>query len=329
MAEAGAADPAAPRGLRRSIGPIGAALSGVGIILGAWIYVLIGEAAGLTGNILLLSFSLGAILAATTGLSYCELATMYPEAGASAAYTHEAFGPHVAFVCGWTTIVVALLAASTVAIGFGGYLAELISGGPEHLFALAALVLCTAIALVGTGETVRVAGAFAIIEASGLVAVIAFGLPYVGNVDMLAATAYLGGILAAAAVVFFAYQGFEQIATLAEEVHDPSRNLPIAFMGAIKLTGVLYVAVAIVAVSVVDTAALARGHAPLALVIHTAAGERVADTLAVGALFATFNTILLSFATGARSAYGMAHAGYSRVRWLASTMIARHRGWQS
>ncbi len=308
MPAAEVAGRATSRGLRRSIGPIGAALSGVGIILGAGIYVLIGEAAGLTGNILWFAFLLGAILATTTGLSYSELATMYPESGASAAYTHEAFGPRVAFICGWMTIVVALLAASTVAVGFGGYLAELI-GGPERLFAIIAVVLCTAIALTGPGETVRVAGTFAVIEAGGLLAVIAFGLPYVGDADLMKATAGLGGVLAAAAVVFFAYQGFEQIATLSEEVHNPSRNLPIAFMVAITITGVLYVAIAVVAVSVVDADALAEGNAPLALVMETAAGRRAADALAVGALFATFNTVLLSLATGARSAYGMAQRG--------------------
>ncbi|RLT33967.1 MAG: amino acid permease [Chloroflexi bacterium] len=325
MAAASTADPRASQGLRRSIGPIGAALSGVGIILGAGIYVLIGEPAGLTGNILWLAFLLGAILATATGLSYCELATMYPEAGASAAYTHEAFGPQVAFVCGWMTIVVALLAASTVAIGFGGYLAELV-GGPERAFALAALLLCTAIALVGPGETVRVAGTFAIIEAGGLLAVIAFGLPHIGDANLLASTAGLGGVLAAAAVVFFAYQSFEQIATLAEEVHNPSRNLPLAFMVAITITGVLYVAVAVVAVSVVDADALAEGSAPLALVMETAAGGRAADALAVGALFATFNTVLLSLATGARSAYGMAQRGLL-PRILARAHEARQTPW--
>ena len=114
------------------------------------------------------------------------------------------------------------------------------------------------------------------------------------------------GLLAGAALVFFAYEGFEEIATLSEEVENPTRNIPLALLIAISVTTLLYVAVTAIAVSVVPVAELAGDSSPLASVVRVAANDRLADALSVVALFATFNTVLLLLATGPRAMYGMA-----------------------
>ncbi|MGE3857290.1 MAG: amino acid permease, partial [Dehalococcoidia bacterium] len=135
-------------GLHRTVGLLGASLSGIAIVLGAGIYVLVGEAAGISGNAVWASFVVAALLAAGTGLSYAELTSMFPEAGAAAAYAKEAFGTRVAFVTGWMDVVVTAIAAPAVALGFGSYLAAL-TGQPPVLLAVAVLLVCAAIVLIG------------------------------------------------------------------------------------------------------------------------------------------------------------------------------------
>lgn len=293
-----------PQRLHRTVGPIGASLSGIGIVLGAGIYVLIGEAAGEVGNGAWLAFLIGAVLAAATGLSYAELTSTIPEAGAAAAFAEESFGPRIGFVTGWIDILVNTVAAPAVAIGFAGYFASLI-GGNEPLLVAATILVCAGIALVGVGETIKLASLFAIIEAAGLILVIVVGAPFLGDVNLFELDHGPTGLLAGAALVFFAYTGFEEIATLSEEVENPSRNIPLALIIAIVFTTILYVAVTIVAVSVIPAAELSGDSSPLASVVRVATNDRVADVLSVVALFATFNTVLLVLATGARAMYGM------------------------
>ena len=107
----------AESGLRRTVGPLGASLSGIGIVLGAGIYVLVGEASGEAGNAVWAAFLLAAFLAAATGLSYAELTAMIPESGAAAAYADEAFGSRAAFVTGWMDVIVNIVAVPAVALG--------------------------------------------------------------------------------------------------------------------------------------------------------------------------------------------------------------------
>ena len=295
-------------GLRRRIGLFGAAASGVGIVLGAGIYVLIGEAAGLAGNAVWASFLLGALLAAGTGLSYAELTAMFPEAGAAAAYAREAFGRRTAFVTGWMDVTVNAVGAPAVALGFGGYLATL-TGLDRTTIAAGVVLLCAAVALLGVAETIGLAAAFAAIEVAGLLFVTLVGLPHLGSVDLLQAHGGTTAVLGAAALVFFAYEGFEEIATLSEEVTDPIRNIPRALLIAIGVTTSLYVLVAAVAVSVVPWEQLAESTAPLAAVVSAVAGSRAGEVLSFVALFATFNTVLLLLATGPRAMYGMSRRG--------------------
>lgn len=290
--------------LRRTVGPWGASLSGIGIVLGAGVYVLIGEAAGEVGNAVWAAFLLGALLAAATGLSYAELTSMIPESGAAASFAEEAFGPRVGFVTGWMDVAVNVIAVPAVALGFGGYFADLI-GGDQTVVATLTVLLCAAIVAMGVGGTIRLASIFAVIEAAGLIIVVVVGVPFLGDVDLLDLDHGWTGLLAGAALVFFAYEGFEEIATLSEEVIEPTKNIPRALILAIGVTTALYVTVAAVSASVIGADALVEAAAPLAAVVEAAAGERMGDALSVVALFATFNTVLLILATGPRAMYGM------------------------
>src|SRR3972149_7651489 len=113
--------------LKRELGLLEVTLSGVGIILGAGIYAIIGKASGLTGNSLWISFAISALIAIFTGLSYAELSSLFPKASAEYEYTANAFGRRLAFIIGWLVILSGVIGASTVALGFGGYLKALFS----------------------------------------------------------------------------------------------------------------------------------------------------------------------------------------------------------
>lgn len=294
--------------LSRRLGLWATTLSGVGIILGAGIYVIIGAAAQDAGSALWIAFILAAALAGMTGLAYAELASMFPFAGASPVYVQEAFGPHAGFVLGWLRLFVSVLTAATVVIGFGGYLADLLSL-PPVASALLALLLSFAIIVVGVRETVAIAIVMTLMEASGLVLVLALGVDTIGSRSLLQMPHGVVGLMSGATLVFFSFEGFEQIATLSEETRDPTRNIPRAILLSIGISALLYALVAITATSVLSWQELANASSPLAEVAREAGGAGYANALASIALFATFNTALMMLATAARRAYGMANRG--------------------
>ncbi len=291
--------------LSRRLGLWSTSLSGVGIILGAGIYVIIGAATADAGSAVWLAFVLAALLAGMTGLAYAELASMFPQAGASPVYIREAFGRHAGFVLGWVRLSVSVISAAAVALGFGGYLADLLNA-PVIPTALLVLLLSFAIVVIGVRETIALAIVMTLLEAGGLLLVVGLGADTLGSRPLTEIPHGLGGLMTGAALVFFAFEGFEQIATLSEETRDPTRNIPRAILIAIAISTLLYVTVALVSTSVLPWEQLAISASPLAEVADAAGNGTFAMVLSVIALFATFNTALMMLATAARRAYGMA-----------------------
>jgi APA family basic amino acid/polyamine antiporter len=301
--------------LRRSLGLLETTVGGVGIILGAGIYVLVGEVAGKAGDTLWVSFAMAAVMAAAIGLCYAELASAFPRAGADYEYTRQALGQRAAFVVGWIIVIANLVAAAAVALGFGSYFTTFWDVGATPI-AIGALVVATLVAFSGIRESIRLAMVLTLIEAVGLVIVIVIGVPHVGDADLLSAKAGATGIFSGTALVFFAYIGFEQIATLSEETRDAARVIPKAILLSVGVTTALYLLVAIAAVSVLGWEALSASDAPLAAVAAEEFGDRASDLLAVIALFSTANTVLLLIVAASRLIYGMATGG-SLPRFLA------------
>lgn len=295
----------APRTLRRSLNLLETTLGGVGIILGAGIYALVGAVAGEAGNGTWLSFLLAAAMSATIGLCYAELASMFPRAGADYEYTRRALGGRSAFVVGWLMVIGNIIAAATVALGFAGYVAVFLDVD-VRVTAVVALAVATAIAFYGIEETVRVTIVGTLVEVAGLALVIAIGVPHLGEVDFLDFNKGVGGVLSGAALVMFAFLGFSQIATLAEEAEDARRVVPLAMVLSIAVTAALYVLVAVAAVAELGWEALSASEAPLAAVAASALGDRASDLVGVIALFSTANTMLLLLVAASRMVYGMA-----------------------
>jgi len=296
--------------LKRELGLLEVTLSGVGIILGAGIYVLIGQAAGLAGNALWLAFGLSAIIALLTGLSYAELSSMFPKAGAEYDYVANAFNKRLAFVIGWLVFLSGVLAAATVALGFAGYFAALTSV-PLIISAVVLLVLLTVLLGYGVKETARVAVIATLIEAAGLVLIIALGLPHLGSVNYWEMPQGFSGLFAASALIFFAYQGFESMVKFSEETRSPETTVPKALVLAVVISVIFYVLVALSVVSLLGWQEISVSKAPFSDIVSGTLGPDAAIVIAVVALFATANTALMSMYASSRVLYGM--AGSSRL----------------
>jgi APA family basic amino acid/polyamine antiporter len=297
-----------PGGLARELGLWEVTLSGVGIIFGAGIYALIGVAAGEAGNAVWLSFVISATAALFTALSYAELSSMYPRAGAEYEYTAEAAGEWLAFVVGWLIIFSGIVAAATVALGFANYLSAL-TGAPVTPVAALLLIALMALLLIGIRESTLVAVIFTVVEAGGLLLIIIAGIPYLGSVDYLEMPLGLPGVFSAAALVFFAFLGFEEMVKFSEETVSPERTVPRAILIALSICTVLYILVSISAVSVIGWEGLAASEAPFNAVAEAVWGEAGGTVLSVIALFATANTVLLLLLAASRISYGMARSG--------------------
>ncbi|MBU1939568.1 APC family permease, partial [Candidatus Micrarchaeota archaeon] len=308
--------PAEPE-LKRSVTLLEATIYGIGVIFGAGIYALIGETAGIAGNAMWLSFILAALIAAFTALSYAELSSIFPKSAAEYIYTKNAFrSKPFAFLIGWIMLLTGITAVSTVALGFGGYFAAL-SGLPLLPVALFMIAALSFLNFWGIKESARANIIFTLIESAGLVLIILIALPYFGSVDYFALPAgaasavpdiftFLSPVALAAGLIFFAYLGFEDMVNISEEINDARKNVPRALLLALAISTVVYILVAISVVSVVPYEELASSPAPLSLVAEKALGSSAGFLLAIIALFATANTVLVMLIAASRRLYGMA-----------------------
>ena len=224
--------------LKRSLGLLEVTFSGMGVILGAGIYALIGEAAGLAGNAVWLSFVLAALVAVFTGLSYAELASLFPRASAEYEYIGQAFSRNWAFIIGWLIISSGVISTAAVALGFAGYF-RAISGMPLVSSALLLIALLALVNLRRSQAVCLVGHLFYLDRIPGLVIIILIGLPILGSVDYLEMPFGFSGIFQAAALIFFAFIGFEEMVKLSEETREPEKTIPRALILAVSASIIL------------------------------------------------------------------------------------------
>lgn len=280
---------------------------GTGMILGAGIYSIIGKAAVVTGQTLWLGFAFAGISAFLTALSYAELSTMFPKAGAEFVYLREAFKK--AQWLGSTTGVAMAFSgaatAATVALAFAGYLNQFIEI-PEFLAALILLAMFSGVAIIG----IRTSGWFTVIstliEVSGLILIIYLGITS-EKVGGILETMPHAGTITGSALIIFSFFGFENIVNLAEETKEPERDLPKAILISVIIATILYVLVSVSVVAILPIEKLAESEAPLMSVARVIS-EKYARILGAVALFSTANTALISLIGGSRILYSMGKA---------------------
>jgi APA family basic amino acid/polyamine antiporter len=294
--------------LKRELGLLNTTLYGIGVILGAGIYALIAVGAGMAGNMLWLAFLVSAVIAIFTSLSYAELSSMFSKEAAEYNYSRKAFGKEwLSFSVGWVLAIGTVVAAATVALGFGGYFSSL-TGIDIKAAALGIICVMSVMNYIGIKESAWFNSAATIVEIGGLIVVIAIGFlaPPAMDVDLMQLPpGGFEGIMAAVSVIFFAYIGFENIANLSEEVKESRKIVPKALILALAISTILYMLVAIAAVRELGWEALSQSKAPLTLVVSRVLGQ-YSNILSYIALFATANTVLMFLIVPSRILYGMA-----------------------
>ncbi len=304
--------------LKRAIGPFELTLYALGSMLGSGIYALVGKAAGVVGNAVWLSFVAALCAALLTALSYASLGSRYPRAGGASFVTDRAFGwPILSFAVGLALVCSGMTSVATQSRVFASNLANLlgVSSIPIEALALGFLLITAGIVFRGIRESMWVNVVCTLVEVSGLLIVIAVSFSYWGSVDYFETPAStLDGntallILQGSILTFFAFIGFEDTYNVAEEVKKPETTIPIALVTAMLLATVLYIAVAISAVSVVPYQDLAAAAAPLAAVMEKAAPAFPAVILVAITMFAVANTALVNYVTATRMLYGMSNQG--------------------
>ena len=294
--------------LKRRMGLFQLTMYGVGLILGAGIYVLIGEAVGFAGDSVWIAFVLGSIVALFAGLSYAELSALFPKAAAEYVFIKNAFKNNFfAFVIGWLTAITSIITAATVALGFGGYFAEFFQV-PIIISAIGLLGILSLVNFIGIRESAWTNTVFTIIEAGGLILIIIIGFTVLNPEPVNYTESPFGftGIAIAFVLIFFAFIGFEDMANVAEEVKNPKKTLPRAIILSVLISGIIYILVSLAVVRVVNWEELATSSAPMAMVAERGLGSEAHLVLSSIALFAITNTVLITLVAGSRIFYGMA-----------------------
>ncbi len=309
-------------------------LSGVGVIVGAGIYVLIGRVAGLVDGAIALVFLLAAIAALPTGLSYAELASRYPRSAGESVYTDRAFRrPLLSFMVGYLVLCSGIASTAAVSHGFTEYLGVLIPL-PGYLPELAAVAFLGALTLVnhrGIEAATWVNILCTVLSVGALIVLVAAAAPRVTTEILAASLSFDAGapaLLAGTALSFYAFIGFEDMCNVAEEVRSPHRTIPRAILVAMALVTTLYLAVGVAVVAVVPSTELGVSEAPLALVASRLFPSLPRAWLSVVALFAVTNTALVNLIMGSRILYGMARQGFVPrfFGWVHPVARPRRRG---
>lgn len=309
--------------LNRTIGPVQMAFYAAGSMLGAGIYGLIGQAAGISGNAIWISFLVALAAALLTCLTYASLGSRYPRAGGTAYIVERAFNrPAAGFIVGLMLLSSAMIGIPTLALVFARSFTDVFTL-PDTMAPVVAVSLLLLIGLVivrGIRESVWLNMLCFIIEAGGLLIIIGTGFSYWGSVDYLEvpqqAENHLSGfdpvliaVMSSTVLTFFAFIGFEDTLNIAEECRDPQRTLPRGLIAAMGMVTLIYLGVAVTAVSVVPWAQLAESRNPLTDVIRLTAPGIPPTLFSVIALFAITNTILVNYVTASRLLYGMSQQG--------------------
>ena len=315
-------------GLKRAVGVLDLTALGIGAIIGTGIFVIIGEAIGDAGPSIVLSFALAGITCLFSALSYGELASSIPVSGSAYTYGYATLGELVGWIIGWDLILEYGVSVAAVAVGWGGYLQSLLDslfgislpdsisappgdGGSFNLPAMFLVLAVTGVLIYGIRESARANTIMVAVKILILAFFIIVGFASI-NGDNFSPWAPNGvsGTVDAAALIFFAYIGFDAVSTSGEEATNAQRDLPIAIIGSLLIATLLYILVAIVAVGLAPQDKLAGSDAPLSDAIKIGAGlDWAGDLLSFGALVAITSVTLTILYGQTRIFFAMSRDG--------------------
>ena len=327
---------------------------GIGAIVGTGIYTLIGVGANLAGPAVLVSFAVAGIVCACAALAYAEMATMMPAAGSAYTYSYVVLGETLAWIVGWSLILEYSLVVSTVAVGWSGYTVGFLksigldlplwatagphAGGVVNLPAVGIVFVVAGLLMAGTRESATLNAVLVIVKVVALAIFVAIALPHFDSSNMqpfmpygfaksMDAEGVERGVMAAAAIIFFAFYGFDAISTAAEETKNPKRDLSIGIVGSMVGCTLIYMVVALAAVGAISYTVFGNSPEPLALIMREL-GQGNAATIVAAAAVIALPTVLLAFLYGQSRIFfvmsrdGLLPRGLSKVNQRTGTPIA-------
>ncbi|MFA6331939.1 MAG: amino acid permease [Methanoregula sp.] len=317
--------------LKRVLKPIDLVLMGIGGIIGTGVFVLTGVAAGLhSGNALPLSFLIAGVVCLFAALCYSEFSTMIPVAGSAYTYCYTSLGEIWAWIIGWDLLLEYGLAISAVAIGWSGYCSALLSSLglalPAHLthplmeggfinLPAVIIVLCLTVLLIhGTQQSARANAVIVAIKIFVILLFIVLGLGAIqpGNWEPFMPAAGWFGVFSGAAIVFFAFIGFDAVVTAAEETENPQKSLPVGIIGSLIVAMILYIIVGIVLTGIIPTSQLAAQdaiNAPIAFALNHIGYSWGAALVSIGAICGMTSVILVMIFGQSRILFAMSRDG--------------------
>lgn len=303
--------------LKRHLGLWGATSIGIGAIIGAGIFVLSGVASGLAGPAVILSFVIAGVTAFITALSSAELSSFITETGGSYIYTDKAFGKFWGFLVGWMQSFDYIVGASAISVGFAGYFVYFFGIPPTAqnviiLVAIAMPFVLTLINLKGIREAAGTNNLMVWLKIAALTLFILLGLFFLlshgdySNYHPFFPRGY-SGMLSGAALIFFAFVGFNTVTVISEEIKDPEKNVPKSIIYAFLICTVLYIGVSTVEVGLVNWKVIGTSDAPLELALTVDTSNIfILKFVSVSALFATLSATMASILGGSRALFAMA-----------------------
>jgi len=300
--------------LKRNVGLFGAASVGIANIIGAGIFVISGVAAGLAGPSVILSFLLAGFIAMMTALSAAELSSFVTETGASYAFTKRAFGRFWSFSVGWFKYFDYMAGGAAVSVGFAAYFTALfgLTGSTPLILVAIGLPLCfTILNMIGVRETVYATSIMVLIKIFALVLLLMVGGFYLTQYfDITSYTPFFpngfNGTLNGAAIIFFAFLGFNTVSMMSEETKDPEKTIPKALILAFIVTFILYMAIGFLEIGVLNWEQLGTSASPIEDVAMAISNNPVfLDFIAFSALIATGSVLLSSLIGGTRASFAM------------------------
>jgi len=299
-----------PVTLKRSLSLTMLVLYGLGTTIGAGIYALIGEIAGVAGYLAPFSFLLAALLAGVTALGFAELAARFPRAAGEALYVREGVGSRtLSTFTGLLVVLAGLVSAAAMINGFVGYLHQFVQTDRAVVIIVVTLTLGAAAAW-GIAESVLIASLLTLVEVGGLIWIMVVSSHAAADsarawTDAVSLDiAAWQGALGAALLAFYAFIGFEDMVNVAEEVRDVRRNLPLAILLTLLISTLLYVLLMLIAVLAVPPGELAASQAPLAYLYQRVTGQPATVISLIG-MFAIINGALIQIVMAARVLYGL------------------------
>ena len=296
---------------------------GVGAIVGTGIYTLIGQGADRAGPAVILSFAIAGVVCACAALAYAEMATMMPASGSAYTYTYAVLGEGLAWIVGWSLILEYTVVCSTVAVGWSGYATGFLTslgihlptaltagpsgGGIVNLPAVLITFVVAALLAAGTRESATVNALLVALKIAALAVFVAIALPHFNAANFSPFMPYgfgshevagvQRGVMGAAALIFFAFYGFDAVSTAAEEAKNPGRDLIIGIVGSMAVCTVLYMLIAASALGALRFDQFSKSAEPLALVLRSVHAPWAAGIIAAAAVIA-LPTVILAFMYG-------------------------------